>query len=101
MKIKIVCEDKYEAQKLASLIFIKEGKETYITLILNVIKNELVISLKDKSAHSILLKDEENVEKFADFIQSVLDKEHKLVDTKIMGNEIEVIKEEAYGVNTT
>ena len=101
MKIKIVCEDKYEAQKLASLIFIKEGKETYITSILNVIKNELVISLKDKSAHSILLKDEENVEKFADFIQSVLDKEHKLVDTKIMGNEIEVIKEEAYGVNTT
>ena len=100
MKIKIVCEDKYEAQKLASLIFIKEGKETYITSILNVIKNELVISLKDKSAHSILLKDEENVEKFADFIQSVLDKEHKLVDTKIMGNEIEVIKE-AYGVNTT
>ena len=101
MKIKIICEDKYEAQKLASLIFIKEGKETYITSILNVIKNELVISLKDKSAHSILLKDEENVEKFADFIQSVLDKEHKLVDTKIVGNEIEVIKEEIYGVNTT
>ena len=100
MKIKIICEDKYEAQKLASLIFIKEGKETYITSILNVIKNELVISLKDKSAHSILLKDEENVEKFADFIQSVVDKEHRLVDTKIIGNEIEVIKEEAYGENT-
>lgn len=38
MKIKIICEDKYEAQKLASLIFIKEGKETYITSILNVVK---------------------------------------------------------------
>ena len=79
MKIKITCDDKYEAQKLASLIFIKEGKETYITSILNVVKNEMVISLKDKSAHSILLKDEENVEKFADFIQSVIDKEHKLL----------------------
>ena len=33
----------------------------------------MIISLKDKSAHSILLKDEENVEKFADFIQSVFD----------------------------
>ena len=94
MKIKIVCEDKYEAQKLASLIFIKDGKETYITSILNVVKNELVISLKDKSAHSILLKDEENVEKFADFIQSVIDKEHKLVDTRILDDEIEIIKEE-------
>ena len=79
MKISIVCDDEYEAKKLASLIFIKDGKETYITAILNVIENELVISLKDKSAHSIVLKDKANVEKFADFIQSVIDKEHKLV----------------------
>ena len=93
MKIKIICDGKYEAQKLASLIFIKDGKETYITSILNVIKNELVISLKDKSAHSILLKDEQNVEKFADFIQSVIDKEHKLVSTKIIKHEVEIIKE--------
>ena len=71
MKINITCDDKYEAQKLASLIFIKDGKETFITGILNIIKNELIISLKDKSAHSILLKDEESVESFADFIQSV------------------------------
>ena len=65
MKTDIICDDEYEAQKLMSLIFIKEDKETFITGILNVIKNEMIISLKDKSAHSILLKDEENVEKFA------------------------------------
>ena len=93
MKVKIICEDKYEAQKLASLIFIKEAKETFITSILNVVKNELVISLKDKSAHSILLKDTENVEKFADFVQSVIDKEHKLVSTKIIEHEVEIVKE--------
>jgi uncharacterized protein YaaQ len=93
MKIEIICDDKYEAQKLASLIFIKEGKETYITGILNVIKNELVISLKDKSAHSILLKNEEMVESFADFIQSVIDKEHKLISTRIIENVVEIIKE--------
>ena len=93
MKISIICDDKYEAQKLAVLIFIKEGKETYITGILNVVKNELVISLKDKSAHSILLKDEENVEKFADFIQSVIDKEHKMISTKILEHIVELVKE--------
>ena len=71
MKINITCEDKYEAQKLASLIFIKEGNETYITGILNVVKNELVISLEDKSAHSILLENEETVENFADFISPI------------------------------
>lgn len=93
MRTYISCEDKYEAQKLASLIFIKDGMETYITAILNVIKNELVIALKDKSAHSILLKDEENVEKFADFIQSVVDKEHKIISTKIINFDVEIIKE--------
>lgn len=93
MKVNITCDDKYEAQKLASLIFIKDGKETYITSILNIVKNEVVISLKDKSAHSIVLKDDTNVEKFADFIQSVVDKEHRLVSTKILEHEVEIIKE--------
>jgi hypothetical protein len=93
MKISITCDDKYEAQKLASLIFIKDGKETYITGILNIVKNELVVSLKDKSAHSILLKDEENVERFADFIQSIIDKEHTLISTEIIENIVEIVKE--------
>jgi hypothetical protein len=93
MKINIICDDKYEARKLAALIFINEGKETFITGILNIVKNELVISLKDKSAHSILLKDGKNVEEFADFIQSVIDKEHKLVSTKILEHVVEVVKE--------
>ncbi|ARS63901.1 hypothetical protein NMSP_0274 [Candidatus Nitrosomarinus catalina] len=93
MKTEIVCDDEYEAQKLMSLIFIKEDKETYISGILNIIKNEIIISLKDKSAHSILLKDEENVEKFADFIQSVFDQEHDLVSTKMNKSIIEIIKE--------
>ena len=93
MKTSITCDDEYEAQKLMSLIFIKEDKETYISGILNVIKNEIIISLKDKSAHSILLKDEENVEKFADFIQSVFDQEHDLVSTKMNKSTIEITKE--------
>ena len=93
MKVSITCNDEYEAQKLMSLIFIKEDKETYITGILNVIKNEMIIALKDKSAHSVLLKDEENVEKFADFIQSVIDKEHNLVNTKMIKSVIEITKE--------
>ena len=92
MKIRVMCEDKYEAQKLASLIFIKEAEETFITSILNIVENELVVSLKDKSAHSILLKDETHVEIFADFIQSVIDKEHKIISTVTLGIDVEIIK---------
>ena len=40
MRTKIVCQDKYEAQKLASLIFVREGNETFITEILNIFGND-------------------------------------------------------------
>ena len=92
MKIRVSCDDKYEAQKLASLLFIKDANEIFITAILNIVGNELVVALKDKSAHSIILKDEINVELFADFIQSVIDKEHKIVSTVIFGQDVEIVK---------
>jgi len=92
MKIKLSCEDKYESQKLSSLIFIKDSDETYISKILNIIENEVVLEIKDKSAHSVLLKDKNQVEIFADFIQSVVDKEHKIISTTIYEQDIEIIK---------
>ncbi|HJT10748.1 MAG TPA: hypothetical protein VJ771_08195 [Candidatus Nitrosotalea sp.] len=93
MKKNIICEDAYEAQKLASLIYIKDDKETFIAGILEIIENELVISLKDKSAHSILLKDRKEAESFADFIQSVIENTSKLLDTVVTENVVEITKE--------
>jgi len=92
IKIKISCHDEYESTKLGSLIFIKEGKETFITKILDVIDNEIIVSLKDKSAHSVLLKDKSEVEIFVDFIQSVIEKKHEIIDTMIFGKELEIVK---------
>ena len=92
MKEKFRCIDKYEAQKLASLIFIKDGGETFITTVLDMIENEIIVGLKDKSAHSILLKDQRQAETFAYFIQSVIEKQHKIVQTKIDDDEVEIEK---------
>jgi hypothetical protein len=92
MKIRVTCEDKYEAQKLSSLLFIKNSNETFITTILNIVDNELVVALKDKSAHSVLFANKMNVELFADFIQSVIDKEHKIISTAIFGQDVEIVK---------
>ena len=93
MKKKIVCEDEYEAQKLASLIYVKQDKDAFITGILEVIENEVIVSAKDKSAHSILLKDKFEVESFADFIQSVIEKKHKITETAIFNEIVEITKE--------
>jgi len=92
MKIRISCDGKYEAQKLSSLLFIKDSNETYIKAILNIVENEVVVALKDKSAHSVLLKNETHVEIFADFIQSIIDREHKILSTEVFGEDIEIVK---------
>ena len=89
----IICQDKYEAQKLASLIFVNDTKETYVTEILNVIKYEVVLSIKDKSAHSVILVDSDQVLLFTDFIQSVLENRQKIIQTETVGSSVKIVKE--------
>ena len=89
----IICQDKYEAQKLASLIFVNDTKETYVTEILNVIENEVVLSIKDKSAHSVILVDNDQVLLFTDFIQSVLENRQKIIQTETVGSSVKIVKE--------
>ena len=93
-KVEIVTDDKYEAQKLASLIFVKEGNETFITEIIDVFETEIVISIKDKSVHSIVLKDKEQVTKFTDFMQSIIEKKAKIICTSTNEGLVEIFKEE-------
>ena len=93
MKKKFICEDSYEAQKLSGLIYVKEDNETFITGVLEIIENEIIISVKDKSAHSILLKDKFQVESFADFIQSIIEKKHKITNTVVFEDTVEITKE--------
>jgi len=91
--ITILCQDKYEAEKLANLIFVNDTKETYVTEILNVVENEVVLSIKDKSAHSVVLEDNDQVLLFTDFIQSVIEKKQKIVQTEIVENSVMIVKE--------
>ena len=89
----IFCQDKYEAQKLASLVFVNDTKETYVTEILNVVENEVVLSIKDKSAHSVVLENSDQVLLFTDFIQSVIEKKQKIVQTETVGSSVMIVKE--------
>ena len=91
--VTIICQDKYEAQKLANLTFVNDTKETYLTEILNVIENEVVLSIKDKSAHSIILMDNDQVLLFTDFIQSVIEKRQKIIRTETVGSSVKIVKE--------
>ena len=91
--ITILCQDKYEAQKLAGLIFVNDTKETYITEILDTIENEIILSIKDKSVHSVVLKNKEQVLFFTDFIQSITEKKQKITQTENEENSVRIRKE--------
>jgi len=93
-KVEVVAEDKYEAQKLASLIFVKEGNETFITEIIDVFDTEIVIGIKDKSVHSVVLKDKTQVDKFTDFMQSIFEKRDNIVGTSTKEDVVVIFKEE-------
>jgi len=92
-KVEIVTQDKYEALKLASLIFVKEGNETFITGIIDVFETEVVISIKDKSVHSLVLKDTEQVSRFTDFMQSIIEKKAKITHTSTNEERVEITKD--------
>ena len=86
----IVCQDKYESQKLASLIFVKEGNETFITQVLNVFDNEVVFSIKDKSAHSVLFRDKDQSSVTIIVVPMVLAKDGtRISTTRIRNSEID------------
>jgi len=93
MRIRVSCADRYEAQKLASLIYVSESGETHIVQVLNVIGNEMVISIRDGSAHSILLRDGSHAEAFTDFIQSVLEGQDRIAGTATFAEEVEIVKD--------
>ena len=55
------CEDNYEAEKLAGLLAIQKDSSSYVSRIAGTFRNEIIIMLKDKSSHSVTLRDEKNV----------------------------------------
>ncbi len=56
----IICLDKYEKEKLMSLFSFHKDDSIFVIDAENVIDNEIIVRLKDKSSHSITLKDKDN-----------------------------------------
>ena len=66
------CEDNYEAEKLAGLLAAQKDNSIYVSKIAGVIKNELIIMLKDRSSHSVTLKDEKNLWRLKSLVEDVI-----------------------------
>lgn len=73
MKIETIeCEDNYEAEKLAGLLAVQKDNSIYVFRIAGTIKNEIIVMLKDKSSHSVTLKDEKNLWRLKSLVEEVI-----------------------------
>jgi hypothetical protein len=70
--LKFECEDHYEAEKLASLLSVQKDNTVWALGIEAMIGNEVVIQLKDRSSHAVMLKDEQTVFKLKSFMTDLI-----------------------------
>ncbi|MCE2508715.1 MAG: hypothetical protein J4G04_05380 [Nitrosopumilaceae archaeon] len=70
------------------MALVHKSRQTYIDAVLDIIGNEVVVSLKDKSAHSIVMRDGVDAERLAAYLQSVLEGAHRVVVAEASGDAV-------------
>ncbi len=88
--VKFQCEDRYEAEKLSSLVSVQKDNTVYVDGVTAVVGNEIVIKLKDKSSHAVLLKDEENVDRLRSLLLDVVEGKSKILSSDFSGSVTEI-----------
>ena len=91
----ICCLDKYEKEKLISLFSIQKDDSVFVMDVENLIDNELIIKLKDKSCHSITLKNKENANSLFMLIKELKNGKSRFISLENLNsqNEIQITTE--------
>lgn len=84
--VEFECEDRYEAEKLASLMSVQKDNTVWVLRVEAVIGNEIVIQLKDRSSHAVLLKDEQTVMRLKSFLTDLLGGQIKIQSSIYLGS---------------
>ncbi len=84
------CDDRYEAEKLASLITVQKDNTIWVSGIEAVVGHEIVLQLKDKSSHAVLLKDEQTVMRLKSFLTNLLGGQIKIQSSSYSGSIVEI-----------
>lgn len=89
-KIKFECDGRYEAEKLAALVSVQKDGTVYVDGVAAVVGDEIVIKLKDKSSHAVVLKNRENVERLKALLEDVASGRAKIVGSDFDGPVAEI-----------
>jgi len=88
------CEDKYEAEKLASLTGSAKDQSTYIRDILDVIENEIVVILKDRTCHCVLMKDNDTAKRLNRLLSDLVQGKKIISQSRYHDCTIEIVMSE-------
>ena len=88
--LKFECEDHYEAEKLASLLSVQKDDTVWALGIEAVIGNEVVIQLKDRSSHAVMLKDEQTVVRLKSFMIDLMKGKIKIDSSECLESVTEI-----------
>jgi hypothetical protein len=89
--MKFQCDDRYEAEKLAGLVSMQKDNTVYVAGVAAVVGNEIVIKLKDKSSHAVILKDRENVDRLKSLLTDVVTGKIKIRSSDFSGSVAEIV----------
>jgi hypothetical protein len=90
MKFLFDCDDKYEAEKLAALVSVQKDGKVYVAGISAVIGSEVVIKLKDKSSHAVVMKDRKTAERLDLLLKSIAEGKSAVVSSDSYGTVVEI-----------
>ena len=66
------CLDSYETEKLGSMLLPDKDSVHFVVEAVKIVDNEIVLMLKDKSCHAVLMKDNINAVKLREFVRELL-----------------------------
>jgi len=66
------CLDSYETEKLGSMLLPDKDSVHFVIEVIKIIDNEIVLMLKDKSCHAVLMKDNINAVKLKEFVGELI-----------------------------
>lgn len=91
----IICSDKYEKEKLTGFFSIQKDDSVFEMDVENLIENEIIVKLKDKSCHSITLKNKDNANTLFILIKEIKNGKRRFVSLENLNSntEIQIITE--------
>ncbi len=69
---KFECLDSYETEKLGSMLLPDKDSVNFVVQVVKIVDNEIVLMLKDKSCHAVLMKDNLNAVKLKEFVRELI-----------------------------